>query len=497
MYRVVIVDDEEPVLDSFAFILEKESEDFALCGKARSGTEAIRIINELKPDLVFMDIQMPGIDGIDAITQLRIENPEIVFILATAYERFDVAQKAIPLGVFSYLVKPISRKALIGELNRAKLKLDQSRQRASHQLQDIRFLQKTKEEMKNKFLGSLAWGNPTAEDWELFSRLFDLKCERGTIRLVGVKGELPPESREAILGKFRERVQYKFNCFHTTMAGRLLLFFPENQNLAKLDGYIQKLAVELAPIEIEIGQGEGRHYSELATCFDEAYRSFDDSAVQGKSYTTEKNEMQRICTAFVKADFERGVPLFDGFWMRIFREEDFELGKAKMVALFTLLWAEIDEPVLSAARMDLNPAEAIMSLRDLAEWRQWSSDVVCSLRKLLSNFEARALPQHLSKALSIIHEKYSQPIQLSSVAEECKITASYLCRLFSEHIGTSFVEYLTKYRIEQAIVLLRENSLSIKEASNLVGFQDPNYFSRIFRRYVGMSPSDLTNRRSQ
>ncbi len=116
MYQVMIVDDEEPVLDSFAYILEKDVTDFALCGKARSGIEAVNMIQKLSPDLVFMDIQMPGIDGLEAIRQVRQLVPNTIFILATAYERFDIAQKAIPLGVFSYMVKPVSRKMLLDEL---------------------------------------------------------------------------------------------------------------------------------------------------------------------------------------------------------------------------------------------------------------------------------------------------------------------------------------------------------------------------------------------
>ncbi|MCF6335779.1 MAG: response regulator, partial [Spirochaetales bacterium] len=152
MYQVMIVDDEEPVLDSFAYILQKDVTDFTLCGKARSGTEAVGMIQELLPDLVFMDIQIPGIDGIEAIRQIRPRSPNTVFILATAYERFDIAQKAIPLGVFSYMVKPISRKALLEELSKVKNHLDQIRNVDYRRMEDVQLLKKKKEEEKNRFL---------------------------------------------------------------------------------------------------------------------------------------------------------------------------------------------------------------------------------------------------------------------------------------------------------------------------------------------------------
>ena len=496
MYRVVIVDDEEPVLDSFAFILEKDSDDFALCGKARSGTEAVRIIHDTKPDLVFMDIQIPGIDGIEVITQVRAQYPQIVFVLATAYERFDIAKRAIPLGVFSYLVKPISRKTLLGELVRVKLHLDQTRQLSSHQLQDIGFLQRTKEEIKDKLLGSLAWTSPSSEDWELFSRLHLLTSERGTIRIAGVDGELPADARAALFETLREKIQFKFTCFTTTVGSRLVFFFPEDQSLDRLDGCLSAVARELKPVSVSIGKGAMCHYSQLASSFDEAYRSFgSEEPVPPKG--ADMAAMQRICDALLRADVGRGLSLFEDFSIRVFRDNELEIAKGKMVALFTLLWEGIDGQVLSTAHLDVDPADAIMPLRSVEEWRRWSVDTIRTLTTVLTNQGARPLPHHLSKALSIIHRSYNQAIQLSSIAEECQITASYLCRLFNEHLGTSFVEYLTTYRIEQAKALLQEGNLSIKETSSLVGFQDPNYFSRIFRRYVGLSPSDLVNRRRQ
>lgn len=497
MYRVVIVDDEEPVLESFSFILAKGIDDFSLCGKARSGTEAVKLICEVKPDVVFMDIQMPGIDGIDAITQIRLHHPEIVFILATAYERFDVAQKAIPLGVFSYLVKPISRHALVEELHRVKVHLDRSRQQSSRELEDIRLLQKTKEEIKDKFLRGLAWGNPSEEDWEVFSRLYSLICERATIRLAEIPLTVSEEVRKTVFARLRENIQFKFNCLSSTIAGRVIFFFPEDQNLERLDAGITAVLTEFAPFGVAIGAGGIRHYSELSASFVEACHTLESSNADRDNYSSEREEMRHIRAAFLKSEFSRARSLFEDFSVRVFRDNEFLVAKGKMVALFTLLWNEMDCPTLSETGLNFDPGEAILGIRSVEEWLSWSSEMVESLQAALAKRDVRSFPQHLSKALAIIHEDYNRPIQLSTVADACQITANYLCRLFSEHLGISFVEYLTRYRIEQAMTLLRDNCLSVKEVSGLVGYQDPNYFSRIFRRYSGSSPSDLVNKGTQ
>lgn len=497
MYRVVIVDDEEPVLDSFSFILAKQGEDFELCGKARSGLEAIRLINDAKPDLVFMDVQMPGIDGIEAITQLRLQYPETVFILATAYERFDIAQRAIPLGIFSYLVKPISRKMLTDELQRVKLHLDQTLQRSRLHLQEVHFLQKSKEEAKNALLRGLTAASPTFEEWEVFSRLFSLRTERGTIRVAEPAETLSPERRAENFLKLKEKLQFKFICFNATAGGREIFFFPEDAGLERLDSYIQDIQGELGPVRLAIGRSGIYHYSRLADAFSEALRSLQEATTSEKSVRSEREETERIRTAFLSSDFSQGLPLFEEFWMKVFREARFEVAKGRMVALFTLLYAGFDSEALTAFHLDVSPAEAIMGLASVDQWREWASEQLDCLQSLLSHQKSRFLPGHLTKALSFIHRRFAEPIQLSSVAEECQITSSYLCRLFSEHLGTSFVEYLTRYRLNRAGALLKENRHSIKEISGMVGFQDPNYFSRIFRRYEGTSPSEVANGRKR
>jgi two-component system response regulator YesN len=83
VYRVLIVDDEEPVLESYAFMVGGAA-DFALIGKARSGYDALALIHEQKPDLVFMDINIPGIDGLEVIAEVHRKFPGMIFILSTA-----------------------------------------------------------------------------------------------------------------------------------------------------------------------------------------------------------------------------------------------------------------------------------------------------------------------------------------------------------------------------------------------------------------------------
>jgi two-component system response regulator YesN len=98
VYSVLIVDDEEPVLESYSYLIETALDDFEISATARSGTEALAAAHQRRPDVVLMDIAMPGMDGLDTIREMQHEFPEALYILSTAYERFDLAQRRFRCG---------------------------------------------------------------------------------------------------------------------------------------------------------------------------------------------------------------------------------------------------------------------------------------------------------------------------------------------------------------------------------------------------------------
>ena len=491
MYQVMIVDDEEPVLDSFSFIIQKDVKDFTLCGKARSGPEAVSMIKELIPDLVFMDIQIPGFDGIEAIRQVRHQYPQIVFILATAYERFDIAQKAIPLGVFSYMVKPVSRKSLIEELAKVKNHLDTVRDRDRRRIEDIRLLQKTREDVKNRFLRSLIWSNPDEREWEEFSHLFSFTADKGLICLVEAVGDIPENTKKELYESITEKIQYKYNCLSSVVTGRMLMFFPEEPELKNLGSSLQSILNEISKYSFVMGLGSVSPVLSLHTSFSEAFQPFSAAAKREKTHAAEQERVKQICRGILDPENRNARNLFEDYWIEIFDNKEFQVALGKMVSLFTLLLGKFESQILTVSNITIDPAEEIMGLKSVSGWNDWSSRILKRLQEVYRVNKSQFYPKQLTASLVYIRENYKKPLQLCQVAEECGITGSYLSRLFKEHLGITFIDYLNRYRLNKAIILLEEKKYSIKEITYLVGYQDPNYFSRIFRRHMGISPSDL------
>ena len=129
MYRILLADDEGIVVNSLSMIISKNFEGQFEIESAKSGRMAIEVAERFRPDVIFMDIQMPGINGIEAMKEIRAMLPSVVFIVLTAYDKFDYAKEAIGLGVIDYLNKPYNQKAIISVIDRVIDELDERREK--------------------------------------------------------------------------------------------------------------------------------------------------------------------------------------------------------------------------------------------------------------------------------------------------------------------------------------------------------------------------------
>lgn len=485
MFRVLIVDDEEPVLDSFAFLLDTHCADFTLAGKARSGYEAIRLMHELKPDVVFMDINIPGIDGMEVIAEVHPAFPGTVFILSTAYERFDIAQRAIPLGIFAYLVKPVSKKTFLSTLDSVRHAF-RKRETPAH-IRPTNLAER-------QFLREAIWKAMSPADWEYYRELFSFHSDKGIVCLVDLEGDATLWCAE-IAGK----LAFRHRCLFTMHLGLGLYFIPEDVDRPALVSLLDNIIGETVPAQLvrarSVGQAHasGQLYLSSGEAMDELRRSkaLASPAERGRVQAKLELGIMQLRRHMGILPLEELRGLFDSIWKDIFTSNDFTIAKARMVGLFTLLLDEasgrpgktaMDEPAM-------DPAAEIMLLPDMAAWAAWSLQAFNALQSCFALRRAGHLPLPLLKAIEYIDSHYAEQVQLSDAAEAAAVSNAYLSRLFAEHLNTPFVDYLTELRVAQAKRLIRESGMNIKEIAFSVGYQDPNYFSKIFRKATGESPT--------
>ena len=155
MYRILLADDEGIVLNSLKFLIEKNYDGKFEIETAKTGRAAIETALDFRPDIIFMDIQMPGINGIDAMKEIRQSLPGVIFIVLTAYDKFDYAKESINLGVMEYLNKPFDQKDIISVLDQAIEQIEDRIRRRKADLQTKERLETVTPIIENGFIYSV------------------------------------------------------------------------------------------------------------------------------------------------------------------------------------------------------------------------------------------------------------------------------------------------------------------------------------------------------
>ena len=500
MYKVMIVDDEEPVLKSYIYMIESGTDSFEVCAAARSGFEAISMAHSTNPDIVFMDIGLPGIDGLDTIKELQRTYPGMLFIFSTAYERFDIAKKAIPLGVFEYLVKPISKKRFLKTLEEAKHHLDEKKELNESRLANAKISADSKTWEEKNFLLMISWKGLSKTEWEQYRCFFSIDSDRAAIFLIRVHG-VDEETRKSILKSICMQVSYTYRILSTEYLGKLLLFIPGDTPQESLRNCLNSVVNSnlSSGATAQMGLGSSHSFDSFYLSCQEAFQEFNEQ--EGEDITNHedweaRNELRR---AISTADsFESVQPLFSRYCEQVFSSSPFQVAKARMVEFFILLLDDFYRSLGKDAERHLlfDPAGEITPLASRSEWDAWSGRALRILVEAENLYLKKQSPSVLNRAMYYVRGNYDKQLQLSDVADFCRISTGYLSRLFSEHLGLSFVDYLTSVRLKVAEELLLENRHTIKEIAYCVGYHDPNYFSRIFRKQKGITPTSYLQEHS-
>jgi len=489
----LIVDDEEPVLDSFSYLIESALDDFEVGGTARSGSEAIRIARDRRPDVVLMDIAMPGIDGIDTIRELQREYPDSLYILSTAYERFDLAQRAIPLRVFAYLVKPVSKKRFMETLFRAKEELDAARERLNERLEEAKRGRQALDQEIRDFMLLITWKPFDLSQWSRYRHLFRFSGDYGLVAAVKLDHpELYPE--------IAQRIERRYRTLWCENQGRMLLFISESVSPSVAETFLRQQAGEVAgnPHSCAVSVGSRRRYDELYLSCDEALKAMPVPAGSEAQLLSFRERVRSLSNAVATA---RGVSdaaaAYDALSNEVFKYWTFHLARSRIAVAFDHLLHDHDAR-LGRSDFSLSVADPVQDVTHFETRKEvdaWAQRVLRRLVEVQLDDAGSNRPPVLREALQYIDAHYTQPLQLTDVAKVSNVSAGYLSRLFSQHLNASFNDHLNSVRLERARHALEEGKLSIKEIAYSVGYRDPNYFSRIFKKLTGSSPSEFSRRK--
>ena len=526
MYRIMLADDEGIVIESLTFIIEKEFKGQCEIRSAKTGRAVIELAETFRPDIAFMDIHMPGINGIEAIREIRRNNDSLLVIIMSAYDKFDYAKEAINLGVREYLSKPVDKERILEVLRDAMRQVDSARESRNRELMIKEKMEIVAPVIENGLIYSLLFQEYFEEDVENYKNLLDIKesrCYLGVLvfgdsrvgnhmtNAVGSSIKLHTHYTEV-----RELIRSYFHCFVGAVTGnKIAVYFPTdekeqdyNERVEQIDRARELMRKIRTRTEIEARMGFGRITEPMAAIdsYHDALRALIqsegsvahvDDIPSGCSFEenypveTEKAIFEATEKGDEKAQQEEAIRFFD--WMCDTYGDalsDIQLKTLEFVIRAeTIAYHSSNETYRFLSRASYLP-EILEIGEDKERLRAWFLRKLTDAVRLVSGSSVKRTKSAVGRAKDYINENYGKDLSLDDVSRIVDISPYYFSKIFKEETGENFIEYLTNVRIDHAKELLSGSDLSMKEICACVGYADPNYFSRTFKKNVGVTPTE-------
>jgi two-component system response regulator YesN len=525
----MLADDEGIVIDSLRFIIEKNFSGNCIVEHAMTGRSVIELAEKFMPDIAIMDIQMPGINGIEAMKEIRKTNNSIIFIVMTAYDKFNYAKEAINLGVLEYLTKPVNHTIIVKVLQKAMDIIEEDRKKRSNDLMIREKLEIVVPIIESDFIYAVLSNDDYGRVEVDFRNLLGIHEEYGMMMVMEFGDALEDGmltnpvgvsvKAQSFYPTIRDYLKEEFLCVvGPIMVNKIVVFLPSSKQQLEYDDRnlliekVRKLIRDLTKridVQFKVGIGSVTSLNRLSESYKEALNATHNS----KGRVVHANDIPLGCEYGDDYPIETERLLFDMIekgnlegtkseanhffdWM-IEEYPDCEMD-IKLKVIEFILFAE-QKAFLSGGmtyyfKYRKDYLNTVIQTDNYEQLRKWFIEKVTeACRNILSKREEQT-NGIIAKAKTFIEENYSKDISLDDVSRIVDISPYYFSKLFKEVTGENFIEYLTNIRIEEAKKLLQNRDLSIKNICADTGYSDPNYFSRIFKKQVGVTPTEYRER---
>ncbi|MFD0716552.1 response regulator [Paenibacillus sp. GCM10027626] len=522
MYRVLLVEDELLVRLGLKNSIDWKRFEMQIVADVANGAEAWTVYEKIRPEIVITDLKMPIMGGMELIAKIRAVNPNTQLVILTCLEEFELARKAMSLGVSNYIVKhSVSTEELEQMLGKLQAELSGSSINQTVPEADIDVI---KEKLFKDYLFLQRY---TAEEFTQKAELLDLSLtprnivacameidsfERLREKFKDDKGEL---IRVSLLNVLNEVIKVHGHCeaFQDNESRYVLLFSsPESisgkeieESLYRMLGHIRKVMVTYFNVSVSFGissKQDGfvhlrRQYTECSQALEQSFAGgigniylWSKMAEDGRSGKAEERLLSLI-GLWEKVSVRFQMDFADQ--MNHFIANKHYLTKLESQKAF-IQW--LHKPVLSL-RLTGEDTAALCSTyaQRLAQARTLDAMIdlyEAYVEELIEKMIVRKRTSGpVTQALRFIETRYAEDISLQQIAEAVSMNANYFSTLFKKEMEINFIDYILQFRVEKAKELFLHSNLKSYEIGECVGFVNYSHFSRVFKKYSGLSPREF------
>lgn len=518
--KILLLDDEYYFRQALKCMIEESQMNFEICGEAKDGNEGLTLLQQSRPDIVLVDINLPNLNGLEFVEKAKKILPEISVIIISGYEKFEYAKKAIALGVDDYLLKPINQEDLNTALQKVVARITNIKANEERIERMIEYTDNTEKHRRKLMLRNLLLGEIPGTSEKIFTELekSNIIFLHNMFAVIGVASNGVGEEENATHKTLEERVQrdigqWKMEGVFCVVAeseervGIILNYKDTNNWKSCINDILEKV----------FGTEENRNY---VFGVGNSYRGLNNIAL---SY----QEAQHMCYQQL---FYKNTEIFYDTVHKRFRQNDLlTLEKKMLMTLYNnagnlegieqilrSLFEEAKKEYLSKNSLSLmaveimNPCMQYAMENDQTDvLKKYFEFPIKKIQKLKSPDEvymfvlgayqesiqnrpkAKRNSESVIRAIEYIHEHFKEnELNLEKIADAACSNTSYLCCIFKKEVGVTINRYIMQLKLMEAKKMMDNGTKYIKQIALESGFANESYFGKCFRNEYHMSPSE-------
>ena len=518
--KLLIVEDEENTRKLLRLILDWESLGIRIVGEAATGAEALDLMDELLPDIVLTDIEMPHMDGLTLSALIMERYSDVSVVVLTAHDQFRYARQALRSGVSNYLLKPLDRDVMEKSMRETVAQIRNRRALLGQMETTYKYFQSNLGLFRDRLLGELVHTG-LSEGLESVLEMAGVRFgedDRFTVAVINItNGDIKSSAAQTffVLSNCRNYFEKSYE-----QNGKLYVFTEGLDNLvllsldwrSDLNGACRRLQDTISgtlPYRLIFGVSDPGHtVADLPRAYTQARdvlrltimgsnKPSDAAGLGDASPSPDTRTLdQRIpdLLLFIKSGLgEQAVTLAAALLHQAGAAVEKDLNAAKVFATGVLAHAseklvEQGVPWMTLINQITPCYSQLLGRRTFFELEKLFVEQVSALCALTETHQQRQSSEIVSRAIQALEVRYNDPdLSLTSLARSFSVNSSYLSRIFKGHTGKPFSEYLLEKRIQKALDLMRQFDCKAYYLAEQVGIPDPNYFAKCFKKVTGMS----------
>ena len=547
MLKIFLAEDEVVIRETIKKMIPWEELGFELVGEAADGEMALPLLIRQKPDLLITDIKMPFMDGLTLARLAKKEIPGLKVVILSGYDDFNYAKQAIGIGVEDYLLKPITKNALIERLSEIRSRYEHEKTQKEYYEKFQREMQAYEKNSSRDFFEALVGGS--MDMMEVYKRaeklgldivaeaynvlIFTMNCDEDFSGQRDEYSSWEAESLELLENFFAghsSAMLFRSNIFSYGVLLKGQRETIEENTRECVDEIRKILSRQDGRREwfLAVGQSVER-LSQIQKSYHTASRAFsqrylyDENILYydemetmehpgGQAETEDNAYLQKvdvnalnpaILQKFLSNGLQEETENFVKDYFYAIGQEPMESLVFRNYVILNVRFSVIS--FIKGLGCDTNEMESADTEEVLAESGKNMESAIAYAKKMISQaIEIRDQNSGnknrsiLKTAVDFIDSHYmDEEISLNTVANVANVSSNHFSALFSQNMGQTFIEYLTSLRMNKAKELLRCTGMRSSEIAGEIGYKDAHYFSYLFKKTQGMTPSDYRKAREE